>query len=81
MWHAPWPHHRELAPDAIIRTASIRAACYLRPLGHAPSLPHARQANMIAFAFNVSYDNDGGGHLKLLPHLTLLPLLGHTLIV
>ena len=61
----------------IIRIASIRAACYLRPLAHAYELswPRAHHANAIASAVNTSYDNHGGGHRKL------LPLLGLTLIV
>ena len=59
----------------IIRTASIRAVCYLRPLAHELSLRCADHTNAIAFAVNASYDNLGGGHRKL------LPLLGLTLIV
>ena len=59
----------------IIRTASIRAACYLRPLAHELSRPHAHHANAIAFAVHASYDNHGGGPRKL------LPLLGLTLTV
>ena len=59
----------------IIRTASIRAACYLRPLARELSWPRAHHANAIAFAVNASYANHGGGYRKF------LPLLGLTLIV
>ena len=59
----------------IILTGSIRAVCHLRPHAHELSLPCADHTNAIAFAVNASYNNQGGGHRKL------LPLLGLTLIV
>ena len=56
-------------------TGSIRAVCHLRLHAHELSLPCADHTNAIAFAVNASYNNQGGGHRKL------LPLLGLTLIV
>ena len=59
----------------IILTGSIRAVCHLRPHAHELSLPCADHTNAIAFAVNAPYNNQGGGHHKL------LPLLGLTVIV
>ena len=58
-----------------ILTGSIRAVCYLRPHAHELSLRRADHTKAIAFAVNASYNNQGGGHRKL------LPLLGLALIV